>query len=67
MATIKDLLDGKTNHASVFGLLREITQKEARNGSSFVIITISDGKSELPAKMWDTKRSDIPYLSLIHI
>ena len=61
MATIKDLLDGKFAHASVFGLLREITQKEAKNGSLFVIITISDGKSELAAKMWNTKRSEIPY------
>lgn len=61
MTNIKDLLDGKIAHASIFGLLTDITQKETRNGSSFVIITISDGKNELQAKMWDTKRSDIPY------
>lgn len=61
MISIKDLLDGKIAHASIFGLLIDITQKETRNGSSFVIITVSDGKNELQAKMWDTKRSDIPY------
>lgn len=61
MTTIKDLKDGITAHAAVFGLLREVVQKETRNGSSFIIITITDGKDDLQAKMWDTKRAEFPY------
>lgn len=60
-ATVKELKEGKIARAELFGLLREVTQKESRNGSPYVIITVSDGKDDLQAKMWDTKRADIQY------
>lgn len=63
MISIKDMKDGKISHALIFGLLHDVAQKETRNGSPFVVITIGDGKDELSAKMWDMKRSALPYES----
>ncbi|MBQ9511455.1 MAG: HD domain-containing protein [Clostridia bacterium] len=58
---IKDFKDGKISHANVFCMLVDVTQKETRTGSSFIIFTITDGKDEVAARMWDMKRSDFPY------
>ena len=61
MATIKDLKDEKVTRASVFGILHDVVQKETRNGSSFIIYTLTDKNDEIQVKMWDTKRADFRF------
>ncbi len=40
-------------------LIRDIQTKTARNGSSYLVITFSDGRDTLSANMWDTPESSL--------
>lgn len=40
-------------------LIRDIQTKTARNGSSYLVMTFSDGRDTLSANMWDTLESSL--------
>ena len=40
-------------------LVRDIQTKTARNGSTYLVISFSDGRDTLSANMWDTLESSL--------
>ncbi|MCC8161442.1 MAG: hypothetical protein LIO53_09110 [Oscillospiraceae bacterium] len=47
----KEMKSGNTYQ--IYALLTDITEREARNGSKFLILTLSDGTEEIAAKLFD--------------
>ena len=43
---IKEMFEGRN---AIYGLVKEVIEKEARNGNSYVTVTLSDGSGEIKA------------------
>ena len=53
MVSVKDFKDGLVTKDNLFAIVKDVSERESRNGSIYVVLTISDGKNDIQAKMWN--------------
>lgn len=54
---IKEMFEGRN---AIYGLVKEVIEKEARNGNSYVTVTLSDGSGEIKANFWNMTKDSFP-------
>lgn len=59
MVSIKDFKDGRANNDNLYAVVKEVNERESKNGSKYVVLNISDGKTDIQAKMWKKTIDDL--------
>lgn len=53
MVSVKDFKDGIRVNDNLFAIVKEVIERESKNGSKYVVLNISDGKTDIQVKMWN--------------
>ncbi len=59
MISVKDFKDGIVTNDNLFAIVKEVSERESKNGSKYVVLTISDGKNDIQVKMWNKTGEEI--------
>lgn len=56
---IKEIQVGSSDQ--IYLMVRAISEKETRKGGSYLVLDVTDGEKVIPAKIWDTKKTDVKF------